>query len=186
LCTAYAHSRGAIESFAAHLPGGAVVSGGLRQLREFLHASTVEPVHAAIKLVGPGIRPFLEGESGLHVWQSSGRLPEIVKVRVHDAQAPAPAVLLAGHGARLQAFHQARQEGVRPLPEDPEAAMPVVRAYRFEPPTRQGLAELELDDYLLTYSGTHRVRSPAEALPVLWRLRMSQNPAGPERGGRHE
>ncbi|MFY0577122.1 hypothetical protein ACN28S_24900 [Cystobacter fuscus] len=27
LCTAYAHSRGAIESFAAHLPGGAVVSG---------------------------------------------------------------------------------------------------------------------------------------------------------------
>ncbi|WNG27137.1 ATP-dependent Clp protease ATP-binding subunit [Cystobacter fuscus] len=186
LCTAYAHSRGAIESFAAHLPGGAVVSGGLRQLREFLHASTVEPVHAAIKLVGPGIRPFLEGESGLHVWQSSGRLPEIVKVRVHDAQAPAPAVLLAGHGARLQAFHQARQEGARPLPEDPEAAMPVVRAYRFEPPARQGQAELELDDYLLTYSGTHRVRSPAEALPVLWRLRMSQNPAGPERGGRHE
>ncbi|MFY0577121.1 hypothetical protein ACN28S_24895 [Cystobacter fuscus] len=88
-----------------------------------------------------------------------------MKVRVHDAQSPAPAVLLAGHGARLQAFHQARQEGARPLPEDPEAAMPVVRAYRFEPPARQGLADLELDDYLLTYSGTHRVRSPPRPCP---------------------
>ena len=182
LCTAYAHSRGAIESFAALLPSGARVVGGARQLREFLHASSVEPVHAALKLVGPGIRPFLEGESGLHVWQSSGRLPEIVKVRVHEAEAPEPAVLLAGHAARLHAFHEARQEGRRPLPEDPEAAMPVVRAYRFEPPARQEVAELELDDYLLTYSGTHRVRSPAEALPTLWRLRMSQNPSGAEGG----
>ncbi|MBM7116208.1 AAA family ATPase [Archangium primigenium] len=183
LCTAYAHSRGTIESFAVLLPNGARVSGGARQLREFLHASTVEPVHAAIKLVGPGIRPFLEGESGLHVWQSSGRLPEIVKVRVHPADAPAPPLLLASHAARLQAFHEARQQGLQPLPEDPEAAMPVVRAYRFEPPSRQQVAELELDDYLLTYSGVHRVRSPADALPTLWRLRMSQNPSGTETGG---
>ncbi|MFE8598514.1 AAA family ATPase [Archangium violaceum] len=175
LCSAYAHSRGELESFAAQLPGGAVVSGGVRQLREFLHQSAQEPVHAAIKLVGPGVRPFFEGEAGLHVWQSSGRLPEIVKVRVHEANAPAPAELLALHAVKLQAFHQARQEGVRPLPEDPEAAAPVVRAYRFEPPARQGMVSvLELDDYLLTHSGSHRVRTPAEALPALWRLRMSE------------
>ena len=182
LCTAYVHSRGAIESFAARLPGGGLVEGGARQLRAFLHVSTVEPVHLAIKLVGPGIRPFLEGESGLHVWQSSGRLPEIVKVRIHEADAPGPAALLAGHEGRLRAFHLARQEGRVPLPEDPEAAMPLVRAYRFELPARGEMAELELDDYLLTYSGTHRVRLPSEALPVLWRLRMSQNPSGAEGG----
>jgi len=175
LCSAYAHSRGELESFAAHLPGGAVVSGGPRQLREFLHLSTQEPVHAAIKLVGPGVRPFFEGEAGLHVWQSSGRLPEIVKVRVHEANAPAPAELLVLHAMKLQAFHKARQEGVNPLPEDPEAAAPVVRAYRFEPPSRPGaVSVLELDDYLLTHSGSHRVRTPAEALPALWRLRMSE------------
>ncbi|HYO59667.1 AAA family ATPase [Archangium sp.] len=179
LCTAYAHSRGEIESFAAHLPGGAVVSGRSRQLREFLHSSLLEPVHVALKLVGPGVRPFFEGEAGLHVWQSSGRLPEIVKVRVHEASAPEPSELLALHDMKLQAFHKARQEGVSPLPEDPESAAPVVRAYRFELPARPGtISVLELDDYLLTHSGSHRVRSPAEALPALWRLRMSQNPAG--------
>lgn len=176
LCMAYAHSRGAIESFAVHLPGGAVVSGGLRQLRELL-GSPLEPVHAAIKLVGPGVRPFFEGEGGLHVWQSSGRLPEIVKVRVHEASAPEPRELLALHAVKLQAFHKARQDGVSPLPEDPEAAAPVVRSYRFEPPARAGtMSVLELEDYLLTYSATHRVRSPEDALPALWRLRMSQNP----------
>ncbi|WNG47521.1 ATP-dependent Clp protease ATP-binding subunit [Archangium minus] len=176
LCTAYAWSRGDIESFAVHLPGGAVVTGGARRLREFLGSSMAEPVHAAIKLVGPGVRPFFEGEGGLHVWQSSGRLPEIVKVRVHEASAPEPSELLALHGAKLLAFHKARQEGVRPLPEDPESAAPVVRAYRFEPPARPGtISVLELDDYLLTHSGSHRVRTPADALPALWRLRMSQN-----------
>jgi ATP-dependent Clp protease ATP-binding subunit ClpA/ATP-dependent Clp protease ATP-binding subunit ClpC len=177
LCEAYAGSRGEIESFAAHLPGGARVSGGLRQLREFLHASLLEPVHVALKLVGPGIRPFFEGEAGLHVWQSSGRLPEIVKVRVHEENAPEPARLLELHEAKLRAFHKARQEGVSPLPEDPESAAPVVRAYRFDPPARYGtVSMMEVDDYLLTYSGSHRVRHLADALPPLWRLRMSQNP----------
>ncbi len=177
LCEAYTGSRGEIESFAAHLPGGARVSGGLRQLREFLHASLLEPVHLALKLVGPGIRPFFEGEAGLHVWQSSGRLPEIVKVRVHEVDAPEPARLLELHEAKLRAFHKARQEGVSPLPEDPESAAPVVRAYRFDPPSRYGtVSMMEVDDYLLTYSGSHRVRHLADALPTLWRLRMSQNP----------
>ncbi|QRN92932.1 ATP-dependent Clp protease ATP-binding subunit [Archangium violaceum] len=177
LCEAYAGSRGEIEGFAAHLPGGARVSGGLRQLREFLHASLLEPVHVALKLVGPGIRPFFEGEAGLHVWQSSGRLPEIVKVRVHEENAPEPVRLLELHEAKLRAFHKARQEGASPLPEDPESAAPVVRAYRFEPPSRQGtVSVMEIDDYLLTYSGSHRVKHLADALPTLWRLRMSQNP----------
>ncbi|WP_257445858.1 AAA family ATPase [Archangium lipolyticum] len=177
LCEAYAGSRGEIEGFAAHLPGGGRVSGGLRQLRELLHASSAEPVHVALKLVGPGIRPFLEGEAGLHVWQSSGRLPEIVKVRVHEEHAPEPARLLELHEAKLRAFHKARQEDVSPLPEDPESAAPVVRAYRFDPPSWQGeVSVMELDDYLLTYSGSHRVRHLPDALPTLWRLRMSQNP----------
>jgi ATP-dependent Clp protease ATP-binding subunit ClpA/ATP-dependent Clp protease ATP-binding subunit ClpC len=175
LCDAYASARGEIESFAAQLPGGALVSGGARQLRDFLR-SPVEPVHVALKLVGPGVRPFFEGEGGMHVWQSSGRLPEIVKVRVHEADAPEPLALLALHEAKLRAFHKARQEGVSPLPDDPEAGAPVVRAYRFEPPARPGaVSVLELDDYLLTYSGSHRVKTPADALPALWRLRMSQN-----------
>ncbi len=41
---------------------------------------------------------------------------------------------------------------------------------------RTPVSVLELDDYLLSYSGSHRVRTPADALPALWRLRMSQNP----------
>ena len=76
-----------------------------------------------LKLVGPGVRPFFEGEAGLHVWQSSGRLPEIVKVRVHEAsRARRPLELVTQHAAKLQAFHKARQEGASPLPENPEAA----------------------------------------------------------------
>ncbi|HYH97258.1 AAA family ATPase [Hyalangium sp.] len=177
LCDAYAGARGELESFAARFPGGALISGGPRELPNLLRAP-LEPVHLAIKKVGPGIRPFFEGEAGLHVWQSTGRLPEIVKVRVHDAAAPEPLELIAQHDAKLQAFHKARQEGVSPLPENPEAAAPVLRAYRFEPPTRPGsVSVLELDDYLLTHSGSHRVRTPGEALPALWRLRMTQNPS---------
>ena len=53
------------------------------------------------------------------------------------------------------------------------AAAPVVRAYRFEPPTRpNGVEPLELDDYLLTHSGIHRVREPTEA-PLSPRRRRS-------------
>ncbi|HEX8701660.1 MAG TPA: AAA family ATPase [Myxococcaceae bacterium] len=178
LCEAYAGSRGEIESFAARLPGGTVASGGNAELRSLL-ALLTEPLHVALKLVGPGIRPFFEGEAGLHVWQSSGRLPEIVKVRVHPESAPEPLALITQHETKLQAFQKARQEGVSPLPDNPEAAAPVVRAYRFEPPPRpDAVAPMELDDYLLTYSGNHRVSSPSDTLPALWRLRMTQNPTG--------
>jgi len=176
LCDAYSGARGELESFAARFPGGALISGGPRELPNLLQAP-LEPVHLAIKQVGPGVRSFFEGEAGLHVWQSTGRLPEIVKVRVHDAAAPDPLQLITQHEAKLLAFHKARQEGVSPLPENPEAAAPVVRAYRFEPPARaNSVSTLELDDYLLTHSGTHRVRVPGEALPALWRVRMTQNP----------
>jgi ATP-dependent Clp protease ATP-binding subunit ClpA/ATP-dependent Clp protease ATP-binding subunit ClpC len=176
LCSAYGGARGELESIAARFPGGALISGGPEVLPSLLQAP-VEPVHIVLKLVGPGVRPFFEGEAGLHVWQSTGRLPEIVKVRVHEAAAPEPLELITRHDAKLHAFHKARQEGVSPLPENPEAGAPVVRAYRFEPPPRPGaVSTLELDDYLLTHSGTHRVRTPAEALPALWRLRMTQNP----------
>ncbi len=177
LAEAYAGARGELEAFAARLPGGTLVSGGPKELRDLLN-SPAEPVHMALRQVGPGVRPFFEGEAGLHVWQSSGRLPEIVKVRVHDLAAPEPLRLLSLHDVKLQAFHTARQEGANPLPENPEAAVPVVRAYRFEPPSRQRESSvLELDDYLLSSSGSHRVRAPGEALPALWRLRMTQNPA---------
>jgi ATP-dependent Clp protease ATP-binding subunit ClpC len=182
LFEAYIGARGGVESFAARLPGGALLSGSAFQLPGLLTSPT-EPVHVALKLVGPGVRTFFEGEAGLHVWQSSGRLPEIVKVRVHDANAPEPLELISKHDAKLQAFHQARRDGTGPLPENPEAAAPVVRAYRFEPPTRpDAVATMELDDYLLTHSGVHRVRTPGDALPALWRLRMTQNPAGQEAG----
>jgi ATP-dependent Clp protease ATP-binding subunit ClpC len=177
LCEAYANGRGDLESFACRLPGGTVASGGHGELKS-LQLTATEPLHLALKLVGPGIRPFFEGEAGLHVWQSSGRLPEIVKVRVHPESAPEPLELITQHETKLQAFHKARQQGLSPLPDNPEAAVPVVRAYRFEPPPRPDMVStLELDDYLLTYSGTHRVSSPADTLPALWRLRMTQNPA---------
>ncbi|WP_224244201.1 AAA family ATPase [Hyalangium gracile] len=176
LFEAYSSARGEVESFAVRFPGGALMSGGPRELEQWAQ-SAMEPVHIALKLVGPGVRPFFEGEAGLHVWQSSGRLPEVVKARVHDAAASAPLELITQHDAKLQAFHKARQEGRSPLPENPEAAVPVVRSYRFEPPTRPNtVSNLELEDYLLTHSGTHRVFTPGEALPALWRVRMTQNP----------
>lgn len=175
--------QGELESFALRLPDGSLKSGGAREFQKLVGAFPAEPVHVAIKLVGPGVRRYFEGEAGLHVWQSSARLPEVVKVRVHAAQAPEPEALLALHAAKLQAFHKARQQGVSDLPEDPEAAVPVVRSYRFEPSTRPGGAVVELEDYLLTYSASHRVTTPAEALPTLWRLRMSQNPTGGSEGG---
>ncbi|WP_224366720.1 AAA family ATPase [Hyalangium versicolor] len=175
---AYRGARGSFETFAARLADGALLSGNSYQDLLALEQSPLDPVHIALKMVGPGVRPFFEGEAGLHVWQSSSSLPEVVKVRVHAAAAPEPLELIMQHDTKLQAFHKARQEGLSSLPENPEAAVPVVRAYRFDPPAHpHAIGSLELEDYLLTYSGNHRVKTPTDPLPALWRLRMTQNPS---------
>ncbi len=134
-----------------------------RELPNLLYAS-LEPVHVALKLVGPGVRPFFEGEAGLHVWQSTGRLPEIVKVRVHAEAAPEPLELITQHEAKLQAFHKARQAGREPTAGEPRgrrARGPRLPLRASHAPGR-GLARWSWTTTCSPTAGTHRVRTPAE------------------------
>ena len=76
-----------------------------------------------------------------------------------------------------EAFEEALEAGVDPLPPDPEALLPCVRRVRFDPPLRPGeLAPIEVEDFLLGTSGTHQCRRLGDVLPHYWALRASEKP----------
>jgi len=111
---------------------------------------------------------------------SVGRLPELVQVRVQGGEALPPHELLAALGQQRAAFAQARSGQQAPSTEaqaDPDAPLPVVRTYRFEPPHRPGAAApVELEDFELGWATSQRGKTPVEGLAELWRLRMSRAP----------
>jgi ATP-dependent Clp protease ATP-binding subunit ClpC len=173
LAEAYAGARGTVERSAVRLADGRIVEG---PLQDALGAGPVR--HAALRVTGLCVRDFFEGEAGLHVWQSLGRAPELCKVRVRPAAAAAaPRDLLEAHAAAVRAWQRGLEEGGA-LPENPEAPEPVVRSYRFEPAGRTGAqVPVEIEDHLVGWAGTLRGRGLADALPPLWRLRMSREDA---------
>jgi ATP-dependent Clp protease ATP-binding subunit ClpA/ATP-dependent Clp protease ATP-binding subunit ClpC len=172
LATAYGTGRGVVESWQVRHADYPPLDGEAKDLERQLSNRLVEEV--AIRLSGLCLYDYFEGESGLHVWQSLGRLPQLVQVRVLTADAKAPGIVLDERARAREAFKKARAQG-RTEVADPDAPLPTVRVYRFEPAVgRDAATPLEVEDFELGWATATRGKSPVDALPELWRLRMSR------------
>jgi ATP-dependent Clp protease ATP-binding subunit ClpA/ATP-dependent Clp protease ATP-binding subunit ClpC len=171
LARAHADAFGTVEAIAVKETKGE--SKAIKKNELMVSTRAYEQI--VLKLTGLGVRDFFEGEAGSHVWQSLGRLPEIVQVRVTPAGNETPKQIIDDSTARKLAFQTARTRGERTTMADPFVPPPVVRTYRFEPPMRANeSAPLDIEDYLLGYVGQVRVRTLAEALVNPWLLRRSR------------
>jgi ATP-dependent Clp protease ATP-binding subunit ClpA/ATP-dependent Clp protease ATP-binding subunit ClpC len=65
-----------------------------------------------------------------------------------------------------------------PRREDPLALAPIARILRFDPPRAEGpKVRMEVEDFVLGYTGTANAQSVEEALAPLWLLRLSREDA---------
>ncbi|MEM9459285.1 MAG: AAA family ATPase [Myxococcota bacterium] len=132
-----------------------------------------------MRLVGPAVRSSLETEHGSHVRSGLSGGSEVVRVRVLDG-----AIDPAEHVRRLDrerdAFVAALEAGRSTLPDNPDAVLPIVRRYRFDPPRPGELSTLDVEDYPLAHVLSTRARSLADVLPSLWLLRVGLR--GPQEG----
>jgi ATP-dependent Clp protease ATP-binding subunit ClpC len=176
LARAYAAGRGVLESFAARCPGagsrggaGEVEEGGAAELRDLLSRGRAAD-EIALRVSGLCVFDFFEGEEGLHVWQSLGRLPQLVQVRVFPGSSPSPRELLEARRRRREDLQRGGEAG------DFDEPLPITRLYRFEPPEGARAAALTVEDFELGWATAGSARSPVDLLPELWRLRMSREP----------
>ncbi len=128
---------------------------------------------ATIRLVGPAVRVFFEGEHGSHVRQGMGGGTEVVRVRVLEG-VRSPAEHLCVVAREREAFVEALEQGRTPLPANPDAVLPIVRRYHFDPPHPGELSPLEVEDYSLAHALRTRARALADVLPSLWLLRVGR------------
>ncbi|MCX4241409.1 AAA family ATPase [Paraliomyxa miuraensis] len=130
-----------------------------------------------IRLVGPAVRASFEGEHGSHVRHGLGGGSEVVRVRVLDGS-----ITPAEHVRRLEtereAFVAGLESGAVPLPDNPDAVLPIVRRYRFDPPRPGEPTSIEIEDYPLAHAVQTRARGLADVLPSLWLLRVGRRSAG--------
>ncbi|MBL8603466.1 MAG: ATP-dependent Clp protease ATP-binding subunit [Myxococcales bacterium] len=125
-----------------------------------------------LRLSGLGVFDAMRLDTGMHVWQSLGFAPEIVRVevaRVLDPRAaPSRTVLEQQREARAR---RDAQEGPSMLSD----MLPVVRSTRFDPPQRSGSSSpIEVEDFAtgLVYRGTaQRLSDPWAELGA---IRMSR------------
>jgi ATP-dependent Clp protease ATP-binding subunit ClpC len=171
LARAYIVARGEVDAFAMVLADGEVREGEGRAGLEALLANGTG--HLVVKLVGPCVREFFELEAGTHIWQSLASAPEIVRVRVLPVSHGAtPGGFVRSHQMELRAFEEDATRG------DPLALSPIARVLRFDPPRPDGPpARLEMEDFVIGYTGVAHARSISEALQPLWLLRLSREDA---------
>lgn len=122
-----------------------------------------------LRLVGPAVRTFFATEQGSHVRTSLGGGSEVVRVRVLTGDETPQQ-----HDDRLveqrAAFVDALQRGTE-LPANPDAVLPIIRRYRFDPQP-DTLSAIEVEDYPLAYAIETRARQLQDVLPQLWLLRI--------------
>jgi ATP-dependent Clp protease ATP-binding subunit ClpA/ATP-dependent Clp protease ATP-binding subunit ClpC len=185
LARSYAGARGELEGFAARRKRGQVVSFGpsrdeLDGLLDGYQGTITEGVgHLVLKIVGLCVRDFFALETGVHVWTSLDREPQIARVRVFPAEPGAtPEGVIAAHVEAQRAHDEAAREG-RERPADPSALSPVVRKIRFDLP-RAGrvTSPLEIEDYVMGFAETVEARRVEDALAPIWLLRASREDAG--------
>ena len=135
-----------------------------------------ESEHLILRIFGLGALDFFGGERGCHSWRSLSQGTDVLRVDVRPAKDDeSPLSLLRQHLAAERTFRRALEAGGDTLPENPLGLLPLARSYRFDPPAEgKPAADLELEDYLLGYAGTQRVRSIADGLHRIWLLRMSR------------
>ncbi len=136
--------------------------------------------HVLLRVSGLFARAAFAGEEGCHIWRSPAAEPQIIRMRVLEADAEAAAAsLFAAHRAALVAFEQALEAGSEPLPENPERLLPAVRTLAFQPPLRPGeVFPIELEDFRLQQVGAVHATTPLQIFARLWWLSLSLAPGG--------
>jgi ATP-dependent Clp protease ATP-binding subunit ClpA/ATP-dependent Clp protease ATP-binding subunit ClpC len=184
LATTYAVARGEMECFASRPKSGQIASFGpnldeLDKLCGGYQGVFTESVrHIVLKIVGLCVRDFFALETGVHVWASLDREPQIVRVRVLPAgPGQTPASVIAAH-VEAQRHHDEAARSGRERPENPSALLPVVRKIRFDLPRHgAGTSPIEIEDYVMGFAETMEARTVADALGPIWLLRTSREDA---------
>jgi ATP-dependent Clp protease ATP-binding subunit ClpA/ATP-dependent Clp protease ATP-binding subunit ClpC len=180
LAEAYADARGDVEQL--------VVEDGTGRLRKLGRSARLGESYrqVALRIVGPAVRSFFEGDHGTHVRESLAGGTEIVRVRVLPAFGESGPVTamdhLASQGQARDAFVEALEAGREDaMPANPDAVLPILRRYRFEP--RGGdPAPIDVEDYRLSHVTSTRARRLADVLPTLWLLRLGADGRGEHEG----
>ena len=151
------------------------------QGRRFGHvgATVVGARRALLRIVGPGVAAFYGPEEGSHVRDSIAGGTEVVRVRVLPGRGVELGAHLEALDAGATAFAEALESG-EVLPRNPDALLPVVRRYTFDPPSPGALAWIDVEDYPLMYAYRGRSADLHEALDTVWLLRMGAAISGGE------
>jgi ATP-dependent Clp protease ATP-binding subunit ClpC len=137
--------------------------------------------HVLLRVSGLFARAAFAGEVGCTIWRSPAAEPQVVRLRLLDANAEAAASsLFESHRRQLGEFEQALEAGAEPLPENPERLLPAVRTLAFQPPLRPGeVFPVDLEDFRLGQIATVHATSPLQIFEQLWWLSLSrQDPVG--------
>jgi ATP-dependent Clp protease ATP-binding subunit ClpA/ATP-dependent Clp protease ATP-binding subunit ClpC len=131
-----------------------------------------------LKIVGLCVRDFFALETGVHVWTSLDREPQIVRVRVLPAEpGQTPESVIAVQIEAQRRYDEALRGG-RERPENPSALSPVVRKVRFDPARNPGgSSPIEIEDYVMGFAETIEAHSFEDALAPIWLLRTSREDA---------
>jgi len=129
------------------------------------------PDRVVLHVVGPAVRSFYEGEQGSHVRASLAGGSEVVRVRVLSADV-SPREHLDRLETHRRAFVDALQAGDA-LPDNPDAMLPIVRRYHFDPPSH-GTAPIVVEDFPLAYALESRASRLSDVMTELWLLRIGQ------------
>jgi len=175
LAAAYANSRGEVEEVVAV---ESLASGVVEILnRKVAVRRAVEQI--AIRIVGTGVRTMLAREEGCHVRESLTGGTEVVRVRIYDGRDTTARDHVAGLQTRRDAYVFAIEHGASdgPATQDPEAVLPIVRRYHYDPETPNQQSWIEVEDFPLAYAERRQVRQLAEVLPDLWFLHLGTRPA---------
>ncbi|MCE9575881.1 MAG: hypothetical protein K8W52_22210, partial [Deltaproteobacteria bacterium] len=141
------------------------------------------PVHTVLVLRDLFLGAALAADHGSHIVQPVAGEPAIVRVAITRGAQP-PAAMLAAQVARARAIEAALDVG-GPVPENPAALLPVVRALAYQEPRRPGESmKVEIEDFTTGWSTTVEVPDLGAAIDQAWLLRWSRVPerdAGSER-----
>jgi ATP-dependent Clp protease ATP-binding subunit ClpA/ATP-dependent Clp protease ATP-binding subunit ClpC len=179
MVTAFTTHRGQVDEWAAVVEDRVETGRGGGAIREL--TKSARPSMVILKLVGVCVLDFFELDTGCHVWNRLSTTPEILRIKVTPAPlGVTPFERMSRHREAKIAFEKAIEKGVSPLPENPEALLPVVRRFRFDPPGDGAPpTTLEVEDFPLGYTTMVRRSRLSDALPFLWQLRMSRRSPGP-------
>lgn len=168
--------RGTVDSFVADAgfeQAGAELSGCLGGKVDRL----------VLRFVGPSVATFYEGEEGSHVRRGLTGGSEVVRVRVRRGGTQRPADHVRAQARAREDFIHALEHADPAQVDNPDAVLPIIRRYRFDPPRSHEIAPIDVEDYPLGHAMSTRARSLAEVLPVLWLLRLGTLPGAGGAGG---